>query len=487
VNASNPPSKSSTNAEASPPTGERRSSLDLLAGSSAAAESYDYDLFVIGGGSGGVRAARVAATHGARVGIAEQRYWGGTCVNVGCVPKKLMTMASHFSADFRDSAEFGWVVPPARHDWPTLIRHKNEEIARLNGVYRELLSSAGCTLFDDRATFVDAHTLRVGRSTITADKILVAAGAWPVLTEDPGVREHAFTSNEVFELEQMPRRVLIVGGGYIGVEFAGIFRGLGADVTLVCRSDWLLKGFDRDLAVHLVTEMRKRGVAVHLTTDIESIGKADGGLRATLGDGTFIDVDCAMYAVGRKPSTDGLGAKAAGIALDRDGAIVVDEGYRTSISNVYAIGDVTDRVNLTPSAIAEGHALADTLFGGLPHAPSYENIPSAVFSDPPVGAVGLTESAARERYGDVDIYRSEFRPLRHAIAGRDERTFVKLIVDRRTDKVLGCHMVGEEAPEIIQGFAVALNCGATKSQFDATIGVHPSAAEEFVTMRNKSK
>jgi glutathione reductase (NADPH) len=464
-----------------------KSTVDAEAARMPGVTKYDYDFFVIGGGSGGVRAARIAAIHGARVGIAEQRYWGGTCVNVGCVPKKLMTIASHFAADFQDSAAFGWVVPPVRHDWHTLIRHKNEEIARLNTVYRDLLSSAGCSLFDDRATFIDAHTLRVGRSTVTADKILVAAGAWPVLTEDPGVREHAFTSNEVFELEQMPRRVLIVGGGYIGVEFAGIFRGLGADVTLVCRSDWLLKGFDRDLAVHLVSEMRKRGVSVHLTTDVMSIGKRDGALRAAFGDGTSVDVDCVMYAVGRKPNTDGLGAEAAGVALDPDGALVVDEGYRTNIPNIYGIGDVTDRLNLTPSAIAEGHALADTLFGGRPHAPSYENIPSAVFSDPPVGAVGLTESVARERHGDVDVYRSEFRPLRHAISGSNERTLVKLIVDPRTDKVLGCHMVGADAPEIIQGFAVALNCGATKAQFDATIGVHPTAAEEFVTMRNRPK
>jgi glutathione reductase (NADPH) len=448
---------------------------------------FDYDLFVIGGGSGGVRAARVAAAHGARVGIAEQKYWGGTCVNVGCVPKKLMTMASHFASDFQDAAGFGWDVPPARHHWQMLMNNKNVEIARLNGVYRALLSSAGCTLFDDRATLVDAHTLRVGGSTVTADKILIAVGAWPVMSDTPGVREHAITSNEVFELEAMPRSILIVGGGYIGVEFAGIFRGLGADVTLACRSDWLLRGFDRDLAIHLVGEMRKKGIVVRLTTDVTSIEKQGDGLGASFGDGTSIAIDCAMYAVGRKPSTDGLGVDVAGVALDADGAILVDADYRTSVPDIYAIGDATDRVNLTPSAIAEGHALADTLFGSPPHVPSYENIPSAVFSDPPIGAAGLTEAVARARYEKVDIYRSEFRPLRHAVSGRDERTLMKLVVDGSTGRVLGCHMVGTDAPEIIQGFAVALNAGATKAQFDATIGVHPTAAEEFVTMRTLLK
>jgi glutathione reductase (NADPH) len=449
-----------------------------------AAAKYDFDLFVVGGGSGGVRAARVAAVHGARVGIAEQKYWGGTCVNVGCVPKKLMTMASHFASDFQDAAGFGWEVPPTRHDWQALMKNKNVEIARLNGVYRALLSSAGCALFDDRATLVDAHTLRVAGSTVTAEKILIAVGAWPMISDTPGVRDHAITSNEVFELERMPSSMLIVGGGYIGVEFAGIFKGLGADVTLVCRSDWLLRGFDRDLAIHLVGEMRKKGVVVRLTTDVTSIEKHEDRLRASFGDGTSIGIDCAMYAVGRKPSTDGLGVDAAGVALDADGAILVDADHRTSVPNIYAIGDVTDRVNLTPSAIAEGHALADTLFGRLPHTPSYENIPSAVFSDPPVGAVGLTEAVARARHEKVDVYRSEFRPLRHAVSGRDERTFMKLVVDGSTGRVLGCHMVGTDAPEIIQGFAVALNAGATKAQFDATIGVHPTAAEEFVTMRS---
>jgi glutathione reductase (NADPH) len=299
-----------------------------------AANKYDYDFFVVGGGSGGVRAARVAAAHGAHVGIAEQKYWGGTCVNVGCIPKKLLTMASHFASDFQDAAGFGWDVPLPRHDWQTLMRHKNVEIARLNGVYRTLLASVGCTLFDDRAALLDAHTLRVGGSTVAADRILIAVGAWPVMSDTPGVRQHAITSNEVFELEYMPRSILIVGGGYIGVEFAGIFRGLGADVTLVCRSDWLLRGFDRDLAIHLVGEMRKKGIVVRLTTDVTSLEKRANGLQASFGDGTSIGIDCAMYAVGRKPSTDGLGVDAVGVALDADGGILVDANYRTNVPNI---------------------------------------------------------------------------------------------------------------------------------------------------------
>ena len=447
--------------------------------------SFDFDYFVIGGGSGGVRSARIAAAHGARVGIAEERYWGGTCVNAGCVPKKTMSMAAHFSSDFEDAAAFGWTVGPARHGWTTLIKRKDLEIARLNTAYRSILKDAGCTLFDARAVFVDEHTLKVGSSSVTADKILVAVGAWPTLPSDPGVREYAFTSNDVFHLKKMPARILIVGGGYIGMEFAGIFHGLGAEVTAVCRSDTLLRGFDTDLAVHLAQEMRKKGIGVHLGSDVLRVDKADDHLVGMISGHGAVDVDCVMYATGRKPNTQALGIDAAGIACDEDLAIIVDDRYRTNVSNIYAIGDVTDRLSLTPTAIAEGHALADTLFGNRPRTPSYDNVPSAVFSDPPIGAVGLTEIVARERYAKVDIYRSTFRPLRHAVSGRDERTLMKLIVDGGTDKVLGCHMIGVDAPEIIQGFAVALNCDATKAQFDATIGLHPTSAEEFVTMRIK--
>ena len=448
--------------------------------------NFDFDYFVIGGGSGGVRSARIAATHGARVGIAEERYWGGTCVNAGCVPKKLMATAAHFSSDFRDAAGFGWTAPPASHNWTTLIERKDVEISRLNAAYRGMLTESGCTLFDARAVFVDEHTLKVGTATVTADKILVAVGAWPVLPNEPGVQEYAFTSNDVFHLKKMPSRVLIVGGGYIGMEFAGIFHGLGAQVTSVCRNDLLLREFDTDLGAHLAKEMRENGITVHLGTDVLRIDKVDDHLVGTIdGQGT-VDVDCVMYAAGRKPNTQALGADAAGIACDAELAIIVDDNYRTNVPNIYAIGDVTDRLSLTPTAIAEGHALADTLFGNFPRTPSYDNVPSAVFSDPPIGAVGLSEEAARSRHAKVDVYRTSFRPLRNAVSGRRERTLMKLVVDAETDKVLGCHMIGMDAPEIIQGFAVALNCGATKAQFDATLGVHPTSAEEFLTMRTKA-
>ena len=448
--------------------------------------NFDFDYFVIGGGSGGVRSARIAAVHGARVGIAEERYWGGTCVNVGCVPKKLMTTAAHFSSDFKDATGFGWTLPAARHDWSTLVERKDVEISRLNAAYRGMLTEAGCTLFDARAAFLDEHTLKVGSSTVTADKILVAVGAWPVLPDDPGVREYAFTSNDVFHLEKMPSRVLIVGGGYIGMEFAGIFRGLGAEVTSVCRNEMLLRGFDPDLGAHLAQEMRKKDITVHLGTDVLRIEKVGDHLVGTIAGHGTVDVDCVMYATGRRPNTPKLGLDAAGVVCDENLAIVVDDFYRTNVPNIYAIGDVTERLSLTPTAIAEGHALADTLFGNLPRVPSYDNVPSAVFSDPPIGAVGLSEDVARSRYAKVDIYKTTFRPLRHAVSGRSERTFMKLVVDAETDKVLGCHMIGLDAPEIIQGFAVALNCGATKAQFDATIGLHPTSAEEFVTMRAKA-
>ena len=451
--------------------------------------SYDFDYFVIGGGSGGVRSARIAAQHGARVGIAEERYWGGTCVNVGCVPKKLLAMASHFAADFEDAAGFGWTVPAASHDWATLIARKDAEIGRLNGIYRTLLTNAGVTMFDARAVLVDAHTIQlggdVGGKRVTADRILVATGGWPVLPDRPGVKEHAFTSNEAFHLERMPQRIVIVGGGYIAVEFAGIFHGLGAEVTLVHRGAMVLRGFDDDLRGHLAAEMGKSGITLRLSAEIDRIDRVGHALAVTLADGEVIAADGVMYCTGRKPNTAGLGLEDLGIARDADGAIIVDDQYRTSVSNIYALGDVTDRLNLTPVAIAEGHALADTLFGGRPRVPSYENVATAVFSNPPIGTVGLTEAAARQRHGTVDVYRALFRPMRHTLSGRDERTLMKLVVDPKTDRVLGCHMVGIDAPEIVQGLAIALTCGATKAQFDATIGIHPTAAEEFVTMRTK--
>jgi glutathione reductase (NADPH) len=448
--------------------------------------SYDFDYFVIGGGSAGLRSARVAAGHGARVGIAEERYWGGTCVNVGCVPKKLMAIGAHFSADFADSAGFGWTASRAVHDWKTLISRKEVEVKRLNVFSRSLLTNAGCTVFDDRATLVGPHTIEVAGRHVTADRVLIASGGRPVRPNRPGVEEHAFTSDEVFSLEQMPRRILIVGGGYISMEFAGIFHGLGAEVTVVCRSAMALNGFDDDARTHLAREMVGDDLTLHLKTDVDRVAKVGDRFAVSLSDGRSIAADGVMYATGRKPNVASIGAEAAGIALNEDGAIIVDERYRTNVPNIYALGDVTDRINLTPVAIAEGRALADTLFGREGSSLSYENVPTAVFSNPPIGTVGLTEAEARGRHGAVDVYRSNFRPLRHTLSGSAARTLVKLVVDSKTDRVLGCHMVGMDAPEIIQGFAVALNCGATKRQFDETIGLHPTAAEEFVTMHEKS-
>ncbi len=448
---------------------------------------YDFDFFVIGGGSGGVRAARMAAGHGARVAVAEDLYLGGTCVNVGCVPKKLMVYASHFSQDFEDAAGFGWDVGPRRHDWAKLIANKDTEIARLNGAYKSILEGPGVTIFRERASLVDAHTIAMGDRRVTAETVLIATGGWPDIPDDPGVREHAISSNEVFHLDRLPERVIIVGGGYIAVEFAGVFHGLGAQVTQLYRGPLFLRGFDEDMRVTLAEEMRKSGVDLRFDSVVTRLEKTPDGLVAHLKDGSTLTADCVMYATGRKPNTQGLGLEAVGVELGRKGGIVVDDAFRTTVPNIYAVGDVIDRVALTPVALAEGHALADTLYGNNPRGVSYENIPSAVFSQPPIATVGLTEAQARQRFsGGVDVYRSSFRPMKHTMSGRDEKTLMKLVVDRETDRVVGCHMVGLDGPEIIQGLAIALNCGATKAQFDRTIGLHPTAAEEFVTMRTKA-
>ena len=449
--------------------------------------SYDFDYFVIGGGSAGLRSARVAAGHGVRVGIAEQRYWGGTCVNAGCVPKKLMAIGAHFSDDFADAAGFGWIAARPVHDWKTLLARKEVEVKRLNAFSRTLLTNAGCTVFDDRATLLDPHTIEVAGNRLTTDRVLIASGGRPVRPDRPGVREHAFTSDEVFGLEAMPKRILIVGGGYISMEFAGIFHGFGAEVTVVCRSKMVLNGFDDDIRTHLAKEMVGADLNLYLRTDVDRVDKVGEHYAVSLNDGRTIAADGVMYATGRKANTASVGIGAAGVALNADGAIIVDEKYRTNVPNIYALGDVTNRINLTPVAIAEGRALADTLFGGREGSLSYDNVPTAVFSNPPIGTVGLTEAEARNRYGAVDVFVSDFRPLRHTLSGSSKRTLVKIVVDAATDRVLGCHMVGMEAPEIIQGFAVALNCGATKKQLDATIGLHPTAAEEFVTMSSKSE
>jgi glutathione reductase (NADPH) len=445
---------------------------------------YDYDLFTIGAGSGGVRASRMSASFGAKVAVAEELYLGGTCVNVGCIPKKLLVYAAHYGEDFSDAAGFGWSVAEPRLDWARLIANKNKEINRLNGVYRKLLGDAGVEILDGHAEVLDPHTVSLGGRKITAKYILVAVGSWPAVPRFPGF-EHAITSNEAFYLSSLPRRVVIVGGGYIGVEFAGIFHGLGAHTTQLYRGKSFLRGFDDDIRIALADEMRKRGIDLRLQTDIVKIEKTGDVLRATLTDGSLVEAEQIMYATGRLPKTRGLGLEKAGVQLSATGAVLVDEYSRSNVENIYAIGDCTDRMMLTPVAIAEGMAVANTLFNDKPTRPSYLNVPTAVFSTPNCGTVGLTEAEARARDLKIDIYRSFFRPLKHTLTGREERTMMKLVVDQTTDRVLGCHMVGSDAGEIIQGLAVALNCGATKAQFDATIGIHPTAAEEFVTMRSK--
>lgn len=445
---------------------------------------YDYDLFVIGAGSGGVRASRMAAAHGARVAICEESRVGGTCVIRGCVPKKLLVYASQFADEFEDSAGFGWTIEGRRFSWPRLIAAKNAEIARLNGVYLRLLEDAGVELVPERGVLEDPHTVRLGERRVSAETILVATGSWPNLPDIPGIG-HAVTSNEALELAALPERLAIVGGGYIATEFAGIFNGLGSRVTLLYRGQQILRGFDDDVRDTLADEMRKRGVDLRVRANVAGIDRTDGGYALRLREGGTVEADLVLYATGRRPNTAGLGLEAAGVELDAAGAVVVDAYSRTSQPSIYAVGDVTDRLNLTPVAIKEGAAFADTVFGGRPTRPDHELVPSAVFSQPAVATVGLTETAARERLGAVDVYRSTFRPMKHTLSGRDERTMMKLVVDPASDRVVGCHMVGPDAAEIIQGLAVALKCGATKAQFDATVGIHPTAAEEFVTMRER--
>ncbi|MGH7987274.1 MAG: glutathione-disulfide reductase [Candidatus Binataceae bacterium] len=445
----------------------------------------DFDLFVIGAGSGGVRASRMAAKFGARVAVAEERYLGGTCVNVGCIPKKLLVYASEFSEAFADAEGFGWTVGPRSFDWRQLLANKNSEIARLNGVYERLLLQAGVTIMRGHAELLDGHTIAMNGRRYTTEHILLATGGRPVLPSVPG-GEMAITSNEAFFLPAFPSNVIIVGGGYIGVEFAGIFHGLGANVTLVHRGEPFLRGFDDDARWALAGEMRKRGINLLFNHTVERIEKSGGGIRATLNDGAQIDASLIMYATGRVANTAGVGLEHAGVAVNAAGAVIVNKYSCSSTPHIYAVGDVTDRKNLTPVAIAEGAAVAETLFNHNPTAVDYENIASAIFSQPPLGAVGLTETEARDRHGTVGIYKSSFRPLKHTVSGRDERTFMKLVVEARHGRVVGCHMVGTDAGEIIQGIAIALKCGATKAQFDATIGIHPTAAEELVTMREEA-
>lgn len=443
---------------------------------------YDYDLFTIGAGSGGVRASRMSASYGAKVAVAEERYLGGTCVNVGCIPKKLLVYAAHFSEDFEDAAGFGWTVGERHVDWAKLLANKNIEINRLNGVYRKLLQDSGVTIVESRAEIIDPHTVVADGMKISARNILIAVGSWPTVPQFSG-SEYAITSNEVFFLPSLPKKIIIVGGGYIGLEFASIFNGLGTEVTLLYWGPLFLRGFDDDCRKTLAEEMRKKGVDLRFNADIERIERSGAGFCATLKGGATIEADQILYATGRIPNTRSLGLDKTAVKMRVNGAVIVDDYLKTSVDNIYAIGDCTDRMMLTPVAIAEGRAVAETLFNNNPTKPNYVNVATVVFSLPNLGTVGLTETEARARYPNIDIYKTSFRPLKHTLTGRDERTMMKIIVDHATDRVLGCHMVGPDAGEIIQGLAVAMNCGATKRQFDATIGIHPTAAEEFVTMR----
>lgn len=446
--------------------------------------AYDFDLFVIGAGSGGVRAARFAAGFGAKVAVAESRYLGGTCVNVGCVPKKLLVYGAHYAEDIGQAQGYGWTIDGATFDWKTLIANKDREIQRLNGIYRSILVDSGVTLLQAHARLVDAHTVEVEGKHYTAEHILIATGGWPHVPAIPG-REHAITSNEAFYLESLPRRVLVVGGGYIAVEFASIFHGCGADTKLLYRGELFLRGFDGSLRDHLKDEMIKKGVDLQFNADIVHIDKqADGSLLATLEDGRTLEADCIFYATGRRPMLDNLGLEKAGVALDARGFIAVDDEYRTSVSSILAIGDVIGRVQLTPVALVEGMAVARRLFKPEQYRKvDYTTIPTAVFSLPNMATVGLTEEEAREQGYKVTIFESRFRPMKLTMTDSLERSLMKLVVDAETDRVLGCHMAGPDAGEIMQGLGVALKAGATKQVFDDTLGIHPTAAEEFVTMR----
>lgn len=446
--------------------------------------NYDFDMITIGAGSGGVRASRLAGSYGARSAVVEEDRVGGTCVLRGCIPKKLLVYSSHYGEHLADSVNYGWTHEGTNFDWRTLIENKNAELDRLNGIYMRILRDNNVTLLEGRGKLVDTHTVEVSGKNYTAENILIAVGGWPSMPDLPGI-EHAVSSNEALDLPKFPEHVVVVGGGYIAVEFAGIFHGLGAKVTQLYRRDLILRGFDEDARRHLMDEMIKRGVGVRCETDIESIEKNGERycLRLKGGEGEILECDLIMYATGRAPNTKGLGLEEVGVELKDNGAIKVDEWNRSSIENIYAVGDVTDRVQLTPVAIQEGRAVTETLFNNNPVTVDFRGIPSAVFSTPPVGTVGLTEAQARDEYDEIDVYISTFKPLVHTLSGRDERTMMKLIVDRASDRVVGCHMVGPEAAEIIQGIAIAMKVGATKAQFDATIGIHPSTAEEFVTMR----
>ena len=444
--------------------------------------SFDYDLFVIGAGSGGVRAARMSAGHGAKVAVAEEYRVGGTCVIRGCVPKKLFVYASHFAEEFEDAAGFGWTVADAQFDWPTLVKNKDAEIDRLNGIYIKNLEASGVEILQGRAIVKDAHTVTLDGRDITAKYILVAVGGTPFMPQIEGI-EHAISSNEAFHIEVLPQNIIVVGGGYIAVEFAGIFNGLGVDTTLVYRGPQILRGFDNEVRDHLAAEMAVKGVSIKTESDIAAITKTDNGYTVTYQNGSTQDTGLVMYATGRVPMTDGLGLENAGVELGAKGEIKVDAYSKTNIDSIYAVGDVTARAELTPVAIREGAAFAETVFNDNPLAVDHSIIPTAVFSQPSIGTVGLGEEAAREAGHEIDVYAASFRPMKNTLSGNPEKTLMKLIVDKADDKVLGLHIVGPDSGEMIQAFGVAITMGATKAQFDATIAVHPTAAEELVTFK----
>lgn len=444
---------------------------------------YDYDLLVIGAGSGGVRASRMAASYGAKVAICEDRYLGGTCVNVGCVPKKLYVYASEYSAHFTDAKGFGWQVNKPAFDWPTLRDNKTHEISRLNSVYQGILDRAGVEIIDGRGKIIGPNSVEINGKTFTTERILIATGGWPFIPDIPG-KEHAIDSNSIFDLAAFPERLAVIGGGYIAVEFAGVFHGLGSQVTQVVRGGGLLNGFDKEIAEFAAEQIQQHDVHIRFNTEVTAIDKQqDGSLHLTINDGQHLTVDTVLFATGRTPHLDGLGLENVDIKLQESGHIEVNETFQTSEPSIYALGDVTGGIELTPVALAEGMALAGYLYDEQPCKVDYSNIATTVFCQPNIGTVGMTEEQARKQYTNVLKFRSNFRAMKHTLGGSQERTLMKVLVDEDTDKVLGAHMVGDSAGEIMQGIAIAIKCGATKADFDATIGIHPTAAEEFVTMR----
>lgn len=446
---------------------------------------YDYDLIVIGAGSGGVRAGRIAAGYGARVAVIEEDRPGGTCVIRGCVPKKLLVYGASIAGDIEDAQGFGWSIGHVSHDWPALIAAKDKELDRLESIYKQLLASAGAELIAGRGVITGPHEVSVGSRRLTAETILIATGGWPQMPDVPGLAEYAITSTQALDLKTLPERIVIYGAGYIALEFAGIFNGFGSEVHLVYRGDLPLRGFDDDIRRHMAEALQNRGIHIHAETTVTAVACETGMLSVTLSDGQSIAADQIMAATGRLPNTNGLGLENIGVAMNAKGAVQVDSQSRTNIDHIYAVGDVTDRINLTPVAIAEGHAFADTLYGARPRTVDHDNVASAVFSQPPLASVGLTEQEAEQKHGQLDIYESRFRPMKNTLSGRDEKTYMKLIVAGKTQKIVGIHMIGPDSAEIMQGLAIAVQLGATKADFDSVIGIHPTAAEEFVTMRTK--